>query len=161
MDKNKVLMLLYSEKLLNLALKTNKLKNYLVGEGIFDLKMETKGGLKINNYFLVMEAIYKKYKEKKQEEIDKKVYDAMLKILKTTTNEMDVYSLMLMIEYQMYSEKVKYAPFELDNNELLKELKNNIERNKEIYMQSQSISWSKFEEHNQILETKFGCNKIL
>lgn len=144
----------YALKLLNLAIETDSLEDFVVGNGIFSLKTKLEKGTEVNNFFVVLQIIYMKYKSDKSLELDKKLYDAIFNILNKTDNETDILTLLMMIEYQIHSEKTKFAPFELNCVCLLEELKKNLQRNRNKYIQSQKVKWILFEQHNRVLETK-------
>jgi len=150
----------HARNVLEIALKYGELKKFLCGNPYYKLETHDSMGNAIHNYQLVMQSIYDKYKEDKTSEIDKKMFDAIIDFLKTEKYEPLLFNMIHVIEYQMMAEKQKSAPFELDCIEILKELKNNIERNKERFINNKFDAWKKLEGHDQMINQHFG-HKIL
>lgn len=154
------LMRVYAEKMLDLAIKHNKIESYVSGEPPLKITAVTEDGKKINNSMLVMKCIYKKHLKNKELELDKKVYDAMMKVLKTRNHEDLVLNVLRNIEYHIFLQNEGVAPFEMDCAELLKEAKNNIIRNKNRFENDKYGMWTDLENINEAFENNYG-HKIL
>jgi len=145
-----------AKEMLDIALEFGKLKDFLCGSALYRLETQDSMGNKINNYHLVMQSIYDKYNEDKSSGIDKRTFEAIIDFLKTEKYEPLLLNIINDIEYQMLAEKQGVAPFKLDCIEMLKELKNNIERNKERFKDARFDTWKKLEDHDQIINQNYG-----
>ena len=120
-------------KLLNIALKYDVLYNYLGGSTLYSVKTRDTMGNKVQATGVVMEAIYEKYRSNPELELDKKVYEALKKLGKEGRSTVYITNGIADIMYQLTAEKENRAPFHLNCEELLKEFRNNLYDNRELY----------------------------
>lgn len=145
--------------ILDLALEFDKLDMFLVGGDVYRLSDFNTPVIQHDSY-LVMQAVYDKYNQNPELELDKKVYEAIIKLLETEKYEPFIINIISDIEYQLMSEQQKTAPFELNCIEILKKLRENIERNKERFKSGSTNMWGRLENHDKIINTHYG-HKIL
>ena len=153
----------YSEEKLALSLKYNAFDMYVLGVTPYGVKIKNVEGQEEECIFAKMEAIYKCYNEDKELEIDKKLYEVLLEYAPKVKGISGVITILRTIEYQIVKEKEGMSPFEMDNQKLLQELKNNLAVNKELYQSEKYQSkdfWNTIEEHNNTLYENYGY-KIL
>lgn len=118
-------------KLLDVAIKYNDLRVFLIGGPGYELNAPNGYGVSEQNTTLAMQAIYKKYAT--DPTIKDKLQAEILDYLNFSKNGSVIVRLLDIIKYQMSSEKVGTAPFKLECEKLLVAAKENIIRNKELY----------------------------
>ncbi len=140
---------------LEISLKYNQLGSFLTGSPECELTLRDPNGEKVFSAMHVMEAIYDKYRENPNSGIDKQVFDSMIKELKEEVLAKYILNLLEDIEYQLYCEENNIAPFKLDCAGLLKEVSENLVRNKQRFRTPvQSYSgcrsvWGEFVAHDE------------
>ena len=147
-----------ANKYLDIALKYEKFGEFLGGIPIFELTTIGPMGERIFSVAHVVGAVYDKYKEEPESNLDKKMYEEIKRILETSPYERFVLHLLEVIEYQMDCEKKKIAPFKIDCVDLLKDVKDNINRNKIRYTKKSDLYgengiWPSLEMHNTRLSS--------
>ena len=96
-----------ASKYLDIALKKNGLEDFLTGFCLYELTVKDSYGNDVFSAMHVMEAIYDKYREDPNCNIDKMTYDAIINILETTRHGSSILNLFDDIVYQMNAEKIK------------------------------------------------------
>ncbi len=119
-------------KLLEVSLKYDDLWSFLVGGPGYELNAPNGYGVKEQNTTLVMQAIYTKYQS--DPSVAEKLEEALEYDLGSSRNGSDVIEMLNIIKYQLSSEKVGSAPFKIDCEKFLSIVKENIIRNKELYL---------------------------
>ena len=119
-------------KLLEVSLKYDDLWSFLVGGPGYELNAPNGYGVKEQNTTLVMQAIYTKYQS--DPSVAEKLEEALEYDLGSSRNGSDVIEMLNIIKYQLSSEKVGSAPFKIDCEKFLSLVKENIIRNKELYL---------------------------
>lgn len=120
-------------KKIDRALKFNHLDQYLGGSPLYEVITHDTMGNKVQAIGVVMEAIYEKYRSNPELELDKKVYEELKKLGKEARSTEAITNGIADIMYQLTAEKENRAPFHLNCEELLKEFKNNLYDNRELY----------------------------
>lgn len=120
-------------KLLDIALKHNHLDEYLGGSPLYEIITHDTMGNKVQATGIVMESVYEKYKSNPELELDKKTYEALKKLGKEARSTRAITNGIDDIMYQLSTEKENRAPFQLNCEELLKEFRNNLYENREVY----------------------------
>ena len=143
---------------LEISLKYNDLGSFLIGSPECELTLRDPNGEKVFSAMHVMEAIYDKYRENPNSGIDKQVFDSMIKELREEVLAKYILNLLEDIEYQLYCEKNNIAPFKLDCASLLKEVSENLMRNKDRFQKPVPAypgyrgAWGEFVAHDKRVE---------
>ena len=150
----------YAKGILELAIREKELDQFLIGRSVYSLELSDGYGGKVQSATKVMETIYSKFRETKDIKFAEDVYNAMVKVLRNEFYEPYIENLLHDIEYQLYAEKNNLAPFKMDCEFLLKELRNTLERNKERYQKPNPTDgprgfWGTMEDEEEELE-KYG-----
>lgn len=106
-------------------------KNYLNGEPIEFLLVLTgigKYGLESfpgagHNYYMILEAIYKYYKEHPEKKVDKILFNSLMKFISAMSSTKALSLICNYIVAQIKNEEQGISPFKLDNIQLLKQLR--------------------------------------
>lgn len=151
-----------AEDLLDIALKYDELKKYILTYPGYEVYVNDGNGNKVDSKDAKMQAIYKKYSM--DVNISKKLFDALDFNISITKNGKFLLEILEIIKYQMLGQEQKTVPFQIDCVLLLQKVKNNIMQNKNIYEKS-SNSYPKgfmpdFKIQDQNLEASYG-HKIL
>lgn len=146
---------------LDIALKYDEFKDFLLGSPIYELKVKDSYGNDVYSAMHVMEAIYDKYRENTVPNLDKLTYETMIEELKNYKYLPSILNIIENIEYQITAENTGKAPFEMNCVGLLEEFKNHIERNKSVYQLpipdiGENGYWPSLENHNAIIEQISG-----
>lgn len=125
----------YIDKMLNLAIENNKLPFFIAGIGVY--KIESKDGQYgaiVTDYAAIMQALYRRY----QQNQDQKFLDEIKKSFEfvcINIKSKDLMTILLEINYHISLEKEQQTPFSLNYSELLKLIKENLTKNKQLYEQ--------------------------
>ena len=153
-----------ADKLLDTALDYNKLKYYLLGVAGYEVTVIDTNGTLVNSPEFIMGAIYKKYTNVPEIQIDKKVYDTLSYLINRTKDGSTLLTILSEIEYQMLNEKENRAPFTMDCSKLLQDIKENIARNYSLYQKAIDINKEgfigEFKYHDRLLGESYN-QKIL
>ena len=122
-----------ASKYLDVALEAGCLEEFLIGFPLFKLTVKDSYGNDVFSSMHVMEAIYDKYREDPNCNIDKMTHDSIINILETTRHGSSILNLFDDIVYQMNAQKNKTAPFSFDCGELLESMKKNLIKNERFY----------------------------
>ena len=132
MNNNLDLLNELADEELKIALEYNGFNYFVIGRYPFKLEVVDSYGKKVHSTELVMKSIYREYNRNKNEELPKKLYDALNYYMSCKGTESIDRALSAVI-YQMLAEKEKRAPFHLECKELLNSLRNNLKENKKLY----------------------------
>ena len=151
-----------ADKLLDIALKHDNLLYYVVGSDMYKMVVRDFSGKEVYSPDLVMSSIYRRYKNNSNDSIDQKVFAIFDQLTKNCVSGPILINTLSNIEYQMRSEKEGHAPFTLDCDKLLENLKNNLMVNRQkITRTIEDINYmDEFKNHNQLLSETYG-HKIL
>ena len=150
---------------MDIALKKNGLEDFLTGFCLYELTVKDSYGNDVFSAMHVMEAIYDKYREDPNCNIDKMTYNIMINLLKNKRSRMTILNIFDDITYQINAQKNKTAPFNFNCEELLYEMKSNLIRNKDFYKLSDGVNkpngiWPEIEMYDARIEQTIG-RKIL
>ena len=101
----------------------------ILGDGQFKLEAYPGAG---HNYYVVLEAIYEYYKKHPFKQVDKMLFDTLIKSISISKTPQAVAKNCDYIAAQIENEKKGISPFKLDNIELLKQMKARILNNIEL-----------------------------
>lgn len=118
---------------LQVALKSDKLYAFLLGIGIYELDAGNMNSSMILNTGAIMNTIYSYCNKFKN--ISNEVQQSMEQIANIKTFHA-VYSTLEIVTYQLSAEKNNKAPFKLDNEKILNILRENINKNLDLYSKS-------------------------
>ena len=137
--------------------ENNKMGLYaaLYGFGRYKLEIKPESG---HNYYLIMEAIFRYYKNNPNSDIDKLYYNTLLLLANTCSNIETVSMFIRTISVQLDYQKRKICPFNVNINVLLKTFKETIQKNKELIKDSRFINT--MNSYNDLFNEKYGI-KIL
>lgn len=152
-----------ASKFLDIALKYDEFQRFLTGSLAYELTVKDPYGNDVFSAMHVMEAIYDKHKKEPNLKLDELTYNSMINTLRTRRNSSDILNILSDIEYHMNAEKSKTAAFNVDCLNLLVEIRENIERNKDFYKSSVEIDegiWNQIQMHDVTIEQITG-HKVL
>ena len=92
----------------------------LAGIGKFELESFPGAG---HNYYVVLEAIYKYYKENPHKKADKILFNTLMKFINAMSSTKALSLICNYIIAQVKNEKQGISPFKLDNIQLLKQMR--------------------------------------
>lgn len=145
--------------MLKTSLKYNLFDRYVTSIGTYSISIDDGYGGKLECISVKMEAIYEYYKNNPESNIDQKFYDNLLEYTYKAKTLWPLVSMLRMIEYQILSEKEGRAPFKMDNDALLDNIKRNLNDNKTLY-ESEIYKKDKFlnimGDYNKNLNEKVG-----
>ena len=153
----------YATRLLEYALKRGHLDEYLVSLGPYEIFVKDQQGNDILNHSIKMEAIYDYYRTNKDSNLDNMVFDALYKYTQIGKSSLVIYSMLGVIEHQIVSERQNKAPFKIDNETLLANLRKNLNDNKALYeseIYEQKGFMNNIRQHDEMLSNNYG-HKIL
>jgi len=148
---------------LDIALENNEFQKFLTGNLAYELVVKDSYGKNVFSAMHVMEAIYDKHKQNPNLRLDGLTFNTMVNVLRTRRNASDILNILSDIEYQMNAEKNNTAAFNVNCLNLLVEIRQNLERNKEFYQSSIEVNqgiWNEIQLHNMTLEQITG-HKVL
>ena len=122
-----------ASKYLEVALKNNSFREFLLGYSLYELTVKDSNGNNVFSAMHVMEAIYEKYRRYQNSNIDKLTYTTMIHELQTNRFNKAILNLFENITYQINAQKNQTAPFSFDCMKLLEEAKENLKRNEAFY----------------------------
>lgn len=154
-----------ASKYLEVALKNNSFREFLLGYSLYELNVKDQNGNNVFSAMHVMEAIYDKYRKNPDSKIDKLTYETMIHELQTNRFNKAILNLFENITYQISAQKNQTAPFSFDCMKLLEEAKENLKRNEVFYKYPQGENkpngiWPELEMYNNRIEQTTG-HKIL
>ena len=153
----------YAYGVLEVAIKSDTLKWYVAGIPLFSIKSLNEFGQEEECIFAKMEAVYQYYKNNPDSKIDIKLEEVLTFFTLNAKADYAVINFLKYVEYQIVAEKENRAPFAMNNEKLLSNLKQNLEQNKKLY---QSDEYGKkgfmatIQQHNEMLSRNYGY-KIL
>ena len=95
---------------------------FLVITGIGKYRVESYPGAG-HNYYVVLEAIYKYYKENPHKKVDKILFNTLMNYIKWMSSTRALSLICNYIVAQVKNEKQGISPFKLDNIQLLKQMR--------------------------------------
>ena len=119
-------------KILDLAIKIGDLHFFMTGLGVYNINAKNGYGVKEHDISLVMKAIYKRYET--NPDMSTEFYDSLMYIYNTTKHGGIMLQSFKIIKHQLRAEKSGSAPFTIDCEKLLQAAKENIIRNREMYL---------------------------
>ena len=153
-----------ARKMLDVSLKYDSFEYFVLGIGGYSVTVKDIDGSDVKSPGLVMNAIYNKYFNAPEIEIDKKLYKILDETIDFTRDGSILLTILGNVEYQMLAEKEKRAPFTIDCPHLLKGIRENINRNYTLYKEPNNINKDgyigEFKYHDQLLQESYN-NKIL
>ena len=153
----------YATELLKIALEKDLLYEYLFSIEPFVLSIrEPNGGYASDQYFK-MYVLYDYYKSNPDIGLEKKLFDTLNEWTKKGKSSKFILSLLNVIECQILSELEKTAPFKLNNELLLSNLKKNLSDNRSLYeseIYEKKGFMGSIREHDEKLYQNYG-HKIL
>lgn len=153
----------YATRLLELALEVGDLDMYLASVEPYEIVVKDQQGNDVLNHFIKMEAIYDYYRANKELKLDKKVFDTLYELTINGKSDLAIFSILAVIEHQIVAEGQNRAPFKMDNEVLLANLRKNLQDNKELYQSDvyNDIGFmNSIRQHDEMLSNNYG-HKIL
>ena len=153
----------YAYEVLEASLKHDALDWYIIGISSYSITIKNEMGQEEECIFAKMEAIYQYYKNNPTSQIGKKLEELLAKFTLNLTGFYGIKSVLQCIEYQIVAEKENRAPFVMNNELLLNNLKQNLQQNKTLY-QTEPYNkvgfMSTIQQHDEMLSKNYG-HKIL
>lgn len=144
------------------SLKLNEFDRYLMMLGGYGIETRDWDGYQRDNPNFTIEGIYEYYKKYPQSGIDKKMYDTLLKIAKESSLDILIDTILSIITFQLYYEKNNTAPFKIDCQSILDELRKTLWKHKATYQSkckdedTPVVFWTEVEYYNRDLCERFG-----
>ena len=159
--KNKELI----KNLLKIAIKDNDFVNFVMMMPNYCIETRDLNGFVKPNRNYTMQAIYEYYNETPKSRMYELLYNTLIYISKEYKGEKAIETVIETIQYQLDSEKNNLAPFKIDCQSILNELRLNLLKNKEMYLQQKKSFdyvpfWNNIENYNIVLQENYG-HKIL
>ena len=129
---NQLARMVTAMRLLDIALEYNELDEFLIGFPGYELGGKDGNGGYVQDTSLVMQAIYKKYEI--DPSISEKFYEAIAGHINRTKSGKTLMEMLRVINAQLRHEKEKTAPFSIDCAALLQLARENIVRNRDLYL---------------------------
>ncbi len=142
----------FAYKLLDIALLHDKLEQFLLSYSLYGIYSEKEIEEKGFPTQLIMESIYRKFRENPDMKIDQKVFQIFHDRFMSSKAGNYILPMIKELEYQLMCERNKTAPFKLDCKTLLEGLSQNIKTNKS-YFENRMVD---FEIHNDYLNAHYG-----
>lgn len=125
----------YIDETLNDAIENNKLPFFIVGVGEYKIEArDGQYGAVVTDYAAIMQALYRKYQQNQEQKFLDEIKKSF-EFLCSNIKSKDLMTIILEIDYHLSLEKDKKTPFKLDCTKLLKLVKENLIKNKEMYEQ--------------------------
>ena len=148
-----------ANSLLNRAFRYDEFDRYVGAYIPYSITMPDGHGGEMECISVKMEAIYDCYRNNPDSGIDKKFYEALLKGTSTAVVTRIMVAMLRTIEYQIMAENAKIAPFKIDNDVLLLNIKENLIKNRELYNSKRFQNEGFFDlmqQHNNDLMENYG-----
>lgn len=153
----------YAYNVLKVALEYNDLRRYILGFPPYSIEIQDESGNNSECIFAKMEAVYQYSKENPTAEIGEQLYK-LLKSLTVIIRSVDAFlNVLRVVEYQIVAEQEKRAPFKMNYEELLENIRNNLAINKDLYFTApyaEKHFMSTIQQHDEMLSRNYGY-KIL
>lgn len=145
-------------RLLEIALKNNRLYSFLLGNGIYRLD----GGSPFAPVFNTSSSMYVIYSYYSKHKSDDFVHEfqSTLEYLSGRKAFGAVYCALSTLDYQLSHEKNGTAPFQLNNEKIIAILKENIMNNKDFYQSAGELKDYKLPNGMYYLLEDFNCKFI-
>ena len=101
----------------------------LMGIGKYRLESFPGAG---HNYYVMLEAIYKYYRENPDKHVDKILFNTLMRCIETMSSTRALSLICNYIVAQAKNEKQGISPFKLDNIQLLKQMKSSVSNRPEF-----------------------------
>lgn len=153
----------HADSMLKFALENNNFEKFVLGNPMWSVKIKNADSEYEDCIYAKMEAIYKYYRENPNFEIDKKLYMILNQYTNIVKGDEAFLTILKTIEYQIVAEAEKRAPFVLENEQLLNNLKKNLLNNQTLYRSQpydEKKFWNTIEQYNESLSSNYG-HKIL
>ena len=153
------------KKLLKIAVKNNDFENFVLMRPNYCIESRDLNGFVVPNRYYTMNAIYECYKEDSSLQLDVLLYNALINISKKYKGERAIETVLETVKYHLDAEKNNVAPFKIDCQSILNELRNMLLKNKDMYMEKKEVFnnvpfWNNIEEYDSTLLNNYG-HKIL
>lgn len=123
-----------SMELLEIALEYNCFDRYVMGYPGYVVEMNNPDGTKSMDVQCTVETIYNYYKDHLDQNIDKDFNDTLLKVANKCFDIESLINVLDVTRYHMISEKNGFAPFSIDGLKVLEDMKVQVEKNKEHFI---------------------------
>ncbi len=140
------------------AFEYNNLEDYLMGYPPFSI-LVNDGGYVVDSYQYPIRAIYDLYFENQDMNLVNNYFSELVKLCDNVKSTKAIYRLCMMCDYIITYQKNSNVPFHFDCEKLLDHLKNNIFKNKEMFLKDNEY-WNALEDYADTFEKRTG-NKIL
>lgn len=160
-EKNKQ----HINELLEISLKVDDFEKFVLMRPFYCIETRDLNGFVRPNLYFSMEAIYDYYRNNPSSRIDLLLYNTLIYISGRYKGESVIEQVLNIVQYQLDSEKKQLAPFKIDCQSVLNELKKTIIKNKEMYMQPKEVRgyipfWNNIENYDLELQKMYG-HKVL
>ena len=149
----------YAYNVLKVALNNNDLRRFILGFPPYSIEIQDDSGNNSECIFAKMEAVYQYSKENPTAEIGEQLHE-LLKTLTVIVRSVDAFiNVLRVVEYQIVAEQEKRAPFKMNYEELLENIKNNLAANKVIYTSEIYVQYNfmgTIQQHNEMLSRNYG-----
>lgn len=151
--------------LLKIAIKDNEFVNFVLMMPNYCIETRDLNGFVKPNRYYTMQAIYDYYNENPKFKIDELLYNTLINISREYKGEQAIETVLETVQYQLDFEKKNLAPFKIDCQSILNELRLTLLKNKEMYLQQKKSFdyvpfWNNIENYNTELQEKFN-HKVL
>lgn len=153
------------KELLKVAIKDNEFADFVLMMSNYCIETRDLNGFVKPNRYYTMQAIYEYYDENPKSKIDELLYNTLIYISREYKGEQSVETVLETVRYQLNSEKKNLAPFKIDCQSILNELRLTLLKNKEMYLQPKKSFdyvpfWTNIENYNTVLKEKYN-HKVL